>query len=65
LLRDGRTVTSQDKDSGLVNDANVWADATKHNPRYPLELLQRVITVSVETLRIVRELPRLTVEAAG
>jgi len=29
------------------------------NPRYPLELLLRVITVSLETLRIVETLPPL------
>ena len=29
------------------------------NPRYPLELLLRVITVSVETMKLVNELPKL------
>lgn len=29
------------------------------NPRYPLELFQRVVTVSLETMRIVRGLPAL------
>lgn len=48
-----------DKASGIVNDANDWATETMGNPRYPLELFQRVITVSLETLRIVRSLPRL------
>jgi predicted helicase len=48
-----------DKDSGIVNDANAYATETMHNPRYPLELLLRVITVSLETLKIVRELPGL------
>jgi predicted helicase len=46
-----------DKDSGIVNDANNWAVDTMHNPRYPLELLLRVITVSLETMRIVAALP--------
>jgi len=46
-----------DKDSGIVNDANAWASETLHNPRYPLELFLRVITVSLETLKIVRALP--------
>jgi predicted helicase len=48
-----------DKDSGIVNDANDWAIDTVGNPRYPLELFQRVITVSIETLRVVKGLPNL------
>lgn len=47
------------KDSGIVNDANDWAIETMHNPRYPLELFQRVITVSLETMKIVHTLPDL------
>lgn len=31
------------------------------NPKYPLELLLRVIALSVETLRLVGELPKLDV----
>lgn len=48
-----------DKDSGIVNDTNDWAVETMGNPRYPLELFQRVVTVSVETQRVVKGLPRL------
>jgi predicted helicase len=48
-----------DKDSGIVNDANDWAVETMGNPRYPLELFQRVVTVSLETMKIVRALPTL------
>ena len=48
-----------DKDSGIVNDANDWAVETMGIPRYPLELFQRVVTVSLETMRIVRGLPTL------
>ena len=50
-----------DKDSGIVNDANDWAVETMGNPRYPLELFQRVVTVSLETIRIVRSLPKLDI----
>lgn len=32
------------------------------NPKYPLELFLRVITVSLETLRIVRSLPTLNID---
>jgi predicted helicase len=47
------------KDSGIVNDANDCAIETMGNPRYPLELFMRVITVSLETMKIVRSLPRM------
>jgi len=50
-----------DKDSGIVNDSNDWATETMRNPKYPLELLLRVIALSVETLRLVGELPKLDV----
>lgn len=45
------------KASGIVNDANDWAIETMGNPRYPLELFCRVVTVSLETMEIVRGLP--------
>jgi predicted helicase len=32
-----------------------------NNPRYPLELFQRVITVSLETMKIVGSLPGLSI----
>ncbi len=48
-----------DKDSAIVNDANAWAIETMKNARYPLELVQRVITVSLEMMKIVRSLPGL------
>ncbi|MDR1576923.1 MAG: hypothetical protein LBT86_01660 [Deltaproteobacteria bacterium] len=47
-----------DKDSGLKNDPNDWAKEQKE-PRYILDLLLRVITVSLETNKIVNALPRL------
>ncbi|MFC5583797.1 DEAD/DEAH box helicase [Nitratireductor kimnyeongensis] len=54
-----RQVVKTDKASGIVNDANDYANETIGNPKYPLELFQRVITVSLETMKIVRELPPL------
>ncbi|SUB27293.1 DEAD/DEAH box helicase [Avibacterium gallinarum] len=51
-----------DKDSGLINDANDWAKETMHNPKYPLELFLRVITVSLRTREIVQSLPKLEIE---
>lgn len=49
------------KDSGIVNDANLWATETMGDAAYPLKLFQRVITVSLETMKIVRALPRLDI----
>ncbi|MEN3931527.1 type ISP restriction/modification enzyme [Microvirga sp. W0021] len=50
-----------DKDSGIVNDANDWAIETMGNPRYPLDVLLRVVTVSLETMKIVNNLPKLDI----
>ncbi|MBB5408875.1 putative helicase [Paraburkholderia sp. HC6.4b] len=60
-----RQCVKTDKDSGIVNDANDWAVETMNNPRYPLELFQRVVTVSLETMKIVKSLPRLDVQQLG
>src|SRR5690606_5021182 len=56
-----RQAVRVDKASGIVNDANDWAVETMGNPRYPLELFQRVVRVSLETLRIVESLPSLDI----
>lgn len=47
-----------EKDSGIVNDPNDWS--REHNePRYIIDLLGRIVTVSLETMRIVDSLPPL------
>ncbi|MGO1198808.1 MAG: DEAD/DEAH box helicase [Dermabacteraceae bacterium] len=47
-----------DKASGIVNDPNQWG--IEHgNPRYILDLLQKVVTVSVRTVEITEALPAL------
>lgn len=56
-----RQAVKEDKDSGIVNDANDYANETVGDPRYPFDLLRRVITVSLETMKIVRELPPLDI----
>jgi predicted helicase len=56
-----RQSITTDKDSGIVKDANAWAIETAEDPRYPLSVLLRVITVSLETMRVVRGLPQLEV----
>ncbi len=50
-----------DKKSGIRNDANQWG--IEHgNPKYPLELLQSIITLSLKTLDIIDKLPKMTFE---
>ena len=56
-----RQAVTTHKESGIVNDANDWAIETMNNARYPLELFQRVITVSLETMKIVNSLPKLDI----
>lgn len=49
-----------DKASGIVNDPNAWGE--EHgDPRYILDLIKRITTVSVETVRIINGLPPLEV----
>jgi predicted helicase len=57
-----RQCVKTDKESGIVNDANDYANETMNNPAYPLELFQRVITVSLETIKIVKALPSLDID---
>ena len=57
-----RQAVTTDKKSGIVNDANDWAIETMGNAKYPLELFQRVITVSLETMKIVNSLPALDID---
>ena len=49
-----------DKASGIINDPNDWAEE-QGNPRYILDLLARIVTVSVETVKIVKSLPSLEI----
>ena len=48
-----------DKDSGIVNDANLYAKEAVNSAAYPLDLFRRIITVSLETIKIVKSLPKL------
>ena len=47
-----------DKDSGIVNDPNKWLEESG-NERYIVDLILKVVTVSMETQKIVAKLPRL------
>lgn len=53
-----RYQVTTDKDSGITNDPNDWS--TEHgDPAYILNLVKRIVRVSAETVRIVRQLPML------
>ena len=56
-----RQAVRVDKASGIVNDANDWAIETMGNPKYPLELFLRVVTVILETQKIVAALHKLDI----
>ena len=51
---------STDKASGIVNDPNDWAREHDY-PRYILDLVLRIIELSVRTVEIVRGLPELAI----
>lgn len=57
-----RQSVKTDKESGIVSDANKFAAETRDDPRYPLDLFLRVITVSLETVKIVNSLPALDID---
>jgi len=49
------------KDSGITNDPNDWATEVG-NPRYILDLLLSIISVSLQTVDIVNSLPKVDFE---
>ena len=49
------------KESGIKNDPNDWA-RENNNPRYILDILLSVISVSVQTVEIVEGLPEMKFE---
>ena len=50
-----------DKASGIVNDPNDWG-LEHDDPRYIVDLIKRITTVSVETMKIVKNLPALELD---
>ena len=57
-----RQCVKTDKASGIVSDANCYAIETVGDPRYPLDLFLRVITVSLDTMDIVHSLPEPVID---
>ena len=45
----------------LLSEGNSLEHYPMGNAKYPLELFQRVITVSLETMKIVKSLPKLDI----
>lgn len=52
-----RYCVKTDPASGIVNDANLWSD----DPRYIVDLLKRIVRVSVESVTLINQLPPLGV----
>lgn len=50
-----RYAVTVDKNSGIKNDPNAWSE----DPRYILDLVKRIVRVSLETVRIVKRMPSL------
>ena len=50
-----------DSDSGIVNDPNKWGEEHDY-PEYIVELVKRIVRLSVETVRLVGELKEKTKE---
>lgn len=53
-----RYQVTTNKDSGIVNDPNKWLEES-NDERYIVDLILKVVTVSMETQKIVAKLPRL------
>ena len=53
-----RYAVTTDPKSGIVKDPNLWCE--EHNdPKYIVNLIKRMVRVSVETVDIVNSLPKL------
>lgn len=53
-----RYQVKQDKDSNIINDPNKWCEEHE-NPRYIVDLIKRIVTVSLKTNEIVKGLPKI------
>jgi len=49
------------KDSKIIHDANDFANEKLNKPEYPLELILKVMTISIETLKITNSMPPLDI----
>ena len=56
--RQGVTIN---KNTKIINDSNDYSNLHAKNPKYSLELFQKIITVSLETQKIVKDLPEIEI----
>ena len=54
-----RYAVTVNKDSQIRNDPNDWC-REQGNPRYILDLIGRIVNVSLQTLDIIESLPKLS-----
>ena len=50
-----------DTKTSIINNPNEYAIEAKNDPSYPLKLISKIITVSLETLEILKNLPPLNI----
>ncbi|MDR2171045.1 MAG: hypothetical protein LBP59_12955 [Planctomycetaceae bacterium] len=55
---------STHKDSKITNDPNNWCEE-QNNPQYILNLIKRIVTLSVESVQIIENIPKLNLEDKG
>ena len=53
-----RYTVSVNKDSGIENNPNLWCEENK-NPRYILDLLLSIISLSLKTNELIKKLPKI------
>lgn len=53
-----RYAITTNKDSGIVNNPNLWCEE-HNNPKYILNLLLSIITLSIKTNELVKQLPKI------
>ena len=53
-----RYTVNVNKDSGIENNPNLWCEENK-NPRYILDLLLSIISLSLKTNELIKELPKI------
>jgi len=62
LLQEFRDGARSEREKGNYFERLIRVFLENDDPRYPMELFRRVITVSLETMRIVNGLPGLEID---
>lgn len=57
-----RYQVKSDKASGILNDPNDWSREVG-DPRYIIDLLARIVTVSIATMKVIDALPALSIRS--